>query len=67
MHPPTTIYVSVCPRCDTIFTVRTKIMTYGICTVCPNYPLSDSITQVHRYQLAPKVSRNAKKSRKAPP
>lgn len=60
--PPTTIHVSICSTCNAIVSAGTRAEVTGK-TDCQWCPLGSSTVTVHRYQLAPQKSRNARKSR----
>jgi hypothetical protein len=66
MRPPTTVHVALCAACGCIVKTSTRAEA-AVNADCPYCPFGASTLEAFRYQLAPKVSRNAKKSRKAPP
>lgn len=59
--PPTTIHALVCSMCGVVVSTGTRVEALG--TVCHWCPVGAGRLTVHRYQLAPQKSRNARKSR----
>lgn len=60
--PPTTIHAAVCSTCGAIANTDTRA-DVAKRTICPMCPTGAGVLTVHRYQLAPKKSRNARKSK----
>lgn len=61
--PPTTIHAVVCSSCGFIVRADTRAEAAKEARDCPQCPINSNTLAVHRYQLAPQKSRNARKSR----